>query len=102
MTAPTASIDPQHAADLFDSSDGETEGPWTRKGIQHRSTSRWEEHLWLVVADEQGALWGVPYSQGLTEVQETEWPWETESDEPLPLVRLYAHEVTTTVYRTEP
>jgi hypothetical protein len=99
--AETKTIDPQHAADLFDSSDGEIAGPWTRKGIQHRRTSRWEEHYWLVVADEDGATWGLPYSQGLTEIQETEWPWEKNDDDPLPLVRLFPCEVVKVEYRTE-
>ena len=94
-------IDPQHAADLYDSDDGELVGPWTRIGEQHVRTSRWMEHYWLVLSDENGQHWGVPYELGLTESQDNDFPWE-ETDEPLALTRLYPHEVTRIEYHTEP
>lgn len=97
----TATIDPQHAADLYDSTDGATAGPWTRIAEQHQRTSRWLEYRHLVVADPAGQHYGLIYAIGLTENQEHDLPWD-ETDEPLPLVRLYPHQVTTTVYRTDP
>lgn len=98
---PMTTIDPQHAADLHEGEDGDNAGPWTRVGEQHIRTARWMEHYYLVVSNEAGETFGLPYAVGLTEEQEHDLPWE-EIDEPLTLVRLYPHRVTTTVYRETP
>jgi hypothetical protein len=100
MTGKT--IDPQHACDLFAdgcAEPGHTAGPWMFVGTQHVRTARWEEVYWMVVREQNTSdLYGVEYREGLTENQETEYPWE-ESEAPLSLVRLYSHEVTTFEYR---
>lgn len=101
-TQTAKTIDPQHAADLYDSEDGETVGPWARVGDQLVSAGRWTERRWLVVSDEDGHEWGVPYEVGLTESQEIDLPWDRFPDRPLTLTRLYPHEVTRIEYRTEP
>lgn len=95
----TATIDPQHAADLYEDEDGAVAGPWTRVAAQQRSTTRWLGHYYLVVSDTAtGALYGVPYALGLTEYQDHDLPWE-DTDDPLSLIPLVARQVTTTVYR---
>lgn len=96
-----AAIHPDHAAEMYDCSNGATAGPWTRVGRQHIRTSRWMEIYYLVVADEEGRYWGIRFDEGLTEEQENELPWD-KAETPLPLTRLYPHKVTTTEYRTTP
>jgi hypothetical protein len=94
-------IDPPDAADLYESKDGDTIAGWTRIGTQLDRTSRWLDYHYLVLANQDGEHYGLSYGTGLTEMQEDELPWEDSVDR-LPLVRLYPHQVTTTVYRTEP
>ena len=101
MTAKT--ISPEAAEYLYDleDDDGRGTGGYFRVTAQHVRTARWEEVFWLVVADaETGDTYGLEYREGLTEEQETTFPWET-TDQPLPLVRLYPREVTTVVYGTK-
>lgn len=97
----TATITAQDAADLYDCDDGATAGPWTRAGTQHIRQSRWHDMYYLVVRDEAGQHWGLVYGDGLTEYQDNEWPWEY-SDDPLPLTRLYPHEVIKVEFRCQP
>ena len=101
---PTPTIPAEVAAELFEYDDDQEYEGWIRVGVQHIRTSRWEERYWLVVADTDGAQWGVEYGEGLTEYQETIYPWDEDwrmaSD--LPLVRLYPHEVTKTEWRKTP
>lgn len=73
---------------------------WTFVADQHIRTSRWHERYYMVLRNEAGELWGVEYAEGLTESQESEYPWEDENL--VPAVRLHPHEVTTTEYRTTP
>lgn len=89
---------------LFNSVNGTEHNGWTRVDEQHRRTSRWENHYWLVLRDSDDLLWGLPYTEGLTEVQETVWPWDEpgDPDRPLELTRLYPHPVTTIEYRDSP
>ncbi len=100
-------IDPQHAADLYDleqlanDTPGEF-GPWAYVGTQHVRNTRWEEVHWLVVREAHtGDLYGPEYRIGLTEDQSNDLPWD-DGDDPLPLTRLYAHEVTRVEYSTKP
>jgi hypothetical protein len=99
-TAPTISV--EHATALHEGTDGTTAGPWTRVGEYHYDTGRWTERWWLVVADPDGALWGARYEIGLTECQESAYPWYGDRAHPAPLTRLYAHEVVRVEYRRTP
>lgn len=93
----------EHAAELHELDEpGETAGPWTYVGKQRTGSGRWRETYWLIVADADGAHWGLRYGVGLTEQQDHDYPWEDRSDGDLPLTRIYAHRVTSTVYRIEP
>lgn len=73
---------------------------WTRRADQRISTGRWRERRRLVIEDPNSDLWGIDYSQALTENQDHVRPWE-DSDK-VTAVRVYPHAVTETVYRTEP
>lgn len=88
----TQTIDPQHAADLADGDDGDRSGPWTRIAVQARRS-----RSYLVLRHADQTLWGLAFNNNATRK-----PWDTELDEPLPLVRLYPHEVTRVEYRTTP
>jgi hypothetical protein len=98
------------AAELYSDMEGrpgDTSGPWTlvinTEDAPHSRTSRWHEKYWLVVHNAEGDAYGLEYGIGLTENQEDYFPWEGVSDDlELPLTRLYAHTVTTVVYRREP
>lgn len=94
ITAATA----EHLCDCV--RDGGVCDGWTRiDGGAPNRTTRWHERYWLVLRDRAGDLWGLDYGVGLTEYQEDDLPWEGAADDkPLPLVRLTAREVTTTVY----
>ena len=98
----TAYIDPEIAEELHESSNGESVDRWTRVGDIRNSSSRWMERRTLVIKDGDGQFWGLGYEVGLTEEQESEYPWRGTGDEPLALIRLYPHTVAKTVYRTEP
>lgn len=110
MTDEKPTITALDAASLYSDMEGrpgDTAGPWTlvidTEDAPHSRTSRWHEKYWLVVRDEQGETYGLEYGIGLTENQEDSLPWEgVPDDRDLPLTRLYAHTVTTTVYRHEP
>lgn len=101
MTGKT--IDPQHAYDLFAdgcAEPGHTAGPWMFVGTQHVRTARWEEVYWMVVREQNTSdLYGVEYREGLTENQETGYPWDDDDAKPLPLVPVTVHEVRTVEYR---
>lgn len=99
----TKTITAEEAETLHQSEPGTTAGPWTYVDQQHVRTRRWSEQYYLVVMDSDGQHWGLAFDEPLTEMQETEWPWENKPDDaPLSLVRLYAHEVRTVEYRKEP
>jgi hypothetical protein len=77
-----------------------TAGPWTLVGSSETVGGRWHARYWLVVADANDDTWGLRYGIGLTENQEHDLPWDGK-DGPLPLVRLYPHEVTRVEYHTK-
>lgn len=109
----TKTIDPQHAADLYELLDyehGKTNPSppmddtcvaheWVLIGSTHIRTARWEERYWLVLRDADDVTWGIQYGIGLTECQDDYLPWKERTD-PLQLTQLYPHEVTTVEYRT--
>lgn len=110
----TKTIDPEHAADLFElfddhgvidddppQDDTTTAREWTVLGSTPSRQSRWHERYWMVLRDADDALWGLEYGVGLTEDQEDDHPWDGATG-PLSLVRLYPHAVTTVEYRTAP
>ncbi len=93
-------VDPNVRTDETTSVDG-----WTLVGSQRRGSGRWHDNYLLVLRDTMGATWGVRYSLGLTEDQESELPWrETwlQTNGEIRLERVYPHVVTRTVYRDEP
>lgn len=107
----TKTITPEQARDLYrlfddhellDEEDQSTEHGWTVLGsTPSGNDGRWHERYWMLLRDSDGATWGVKYGVGLTEDQEDDLPWDHRRG-PLPLVRLYPHEVRRVEYRTEP
>jgi hypothetical protein len=93
-------IDSDTLAELFEYDDGEKSGDWARVAVQHIDTARWYEHYYLVITDEPDVFWGAHYSEGLTENQDNDYPWEDRDS--VSLVRLYPHEVTRMEYRSKP
>lgn len=98
-------ISASEAEELFESSDGERVGEWTRITDQTGDSGRWHEHHKLVITN-GGGIFGIEFSFGLTESQEHELPWEKSmwsSEEPslIELVPLVPVEITTTEYLTE-
>lgn len=99
-------IEPENAADLYE--DGviseETNpyvGPWTYVTVQDIGSRRWQSDHRMILLHEDGTHWGLNYSIGLTEYQPHTLPWE-DSDQPIPLTRVWPHQITRTVYRTKP
>ena len=90
-------ISANDAAELYELSDGDRHGEWTRIAVQRRSTGRWRENYWLVVTKSEG-FYGIPYAEGLTENQDSDYPWE-DSEAPIAMTPLVPVEVTTTEYR---
>lgn len=80
---------------------GDLDGFWDYIADQVEGDSRWHRNHLMVVSDPNGEHWGLPYRVGATEEQEHDYPWEGH-EERLTLTRLYPHQVTTIVYRTEP
>lgn len=95
----TKTIDPSDAQDLMWNEDGTTFDDWTRLTDILKETRRWYESRILVLRHADGSVWGLNYSKGMTEQQESEYPWDDLAG-PVPLTRLYPHEVTTIEYRT--
>jgi len=94
------------AAELYELEDGEytgdekTHGEWKRLADQLDRTRRWVEHRLLIVTN-GGGTFGIAYAVGLTEAQETEWPWEQDGVDELELIPLVGVPVTSTKYLTE-
>jgi len=91
----------------FDSPDERAiAGDWAFEAKSHIRRSRWVDHYWLVLRHSDGTTWGIKYSDGLTEYQENDYPWDSHyegsPDDLLELVRLYPYEVTTTEYSDVP
>lgn len=65
---------------------------------------RWAQGITIVVSDPDGAFWGLDYDRGLTENQDSEYPWRPSygSRTDVELTRLYPHTITRVVYRTQP
>lgn len=65
---------------------------------------RWMQGITIVVSDPDGAFWGLEYDRGLTENQDSEYPWRGWGGDrkDVELNRLYPHTITTVEYRTKP
>lgn len=85
-------------ATLYDSRNDDVIDDWTRVTTQHMETGRWHDHHLLIVRDPAGQHWATDYSLGLTEEQEHQFPWR--DDDPVTLVQVHPHAVTTIEYRT--
>ncbi|MEU8264445.1 hypothetical protein AB0C02_27965 [Micromonospora sp. NPDC048999] len=94
-------ISAEHAEELFESSDGEVVGPWTRVTEVAHEARRWMQGHSLILRDEAGAHWSLDYDLGLTEEQPHELPWRNGVD-PVELARVWPHEVVRVEYRTTP
>lgn len=106
MVDQPCTIEPGHAAYLYeDGVDcGETNptaGPWTYVTSQDIGSRRWQSDHRMIMLHEDGTYWGLDYSIGLTEYQPHTLPWR-DSDQPIPLTRVWPHQITRTVYRTKP
>ncbi|MFZ0790441.1 MAG: hypothetical protein WAM94_12570 [Chromatiaceae bacterium] len=89
---------------LFNQDDGITFDGWTRVCVQDMSVGRWRVHRVLVLChQDSGEHWGIDYADGLTEMQDSERPWEGVTDDfAITLTRLYPRTVTRTVYSRLP
>lgn len=105
MNEPT--ISKRMAAELFAQGTGAQAGGLTVVGGDEPDQafyirqSRWHDRYWFALADEGGAIWGLEWGSGLTEYQEDDVPWQG-PERPLKLIRLYAHQITRTVYQPVP
>lgn len=98
----TLTIDSVDADDLANNHDGTMIGAWCREADIRVDSGRWMEHRTLVLRHDDGTVWGLDYSRGLTENQEHEYPWR-DADGPLPLARLWrTEEITVRYVTTEP
>lgn len=96
-------IAPADAEALYEMDNGETEGEWTRVTEQQIGSRRWQTDHYLVVSKGDD-FFGVPFSLGLTENQEHDFPWRAgmwanEEPGPIKLVPLIPVQVTTTTYQ---
>jgi hypothetical protein len=101
MSSVTISAD--QAEELYESSDGDRVGDWTRITDQTVGSGRWREQHWLVITD-GGGTYGIPFAVGLTENQDHEFPWAPDwgtKPEAIVLTPLVGVQVTSTEYLTE-
>lgn len=64
---------------------------------------RWMQGITIVMSDPDGAFWGLDYDRGLTENQDSHYPWQGSwggERKDVELTRLYPHTITTVEYRT--
>ena len=103
----TLKITADQADDLLDVSGGkpgETVDQLTYVTTIKGDQRRWMQGITIVVSDPDGAHWGLSYDHGLTENQDSEYPWRGYSGErkDVELTRMYAHTITKAVYRATP
>lgn len=96
-------ITPDEAEELHEVAEpGHRAGLWEFLAKQQISTGRWNAAYWLVVKSlHSGRIWGLRFEEGLTENQDSTYPWE-DATGPLTLHRLYPDTVTTVVYVGRP
>lgn len=101
-TTTTRTIGPDLVEDhLIYAADGAMAGDWCREADLHVDSRRWQEYRTLVLRHDDGTVWGLHYTRGLTEAQDSDHPWR-DAATPLPLVRLYRTEEVAVRYTTEP
>jgi hypothetical protein len=100
----TESIPSTVAEELYEVGDADQAGDWTRVTDVEGDSGRWEQHHTLVIRHKDGQHYGIRYSIGLTEYQDSTFPWKGDgwnpAPESVPVFRLYPHEVTRIEYRT--
>lgn len=97
----TRTITPEDAEDLADTSDGNMAGEWCREADVLVDTGRWREERTLVLRHDDGTVWGLDYARGLTENQDSSYPWR-DADGPLNLRRLHRTERIVVRYSNTP
>jgi len=105
-TAPRKTISADLADEILDAfygSPGETVENFTYVDTIEGDQRRWMQGVMIVMSDPDGAFWGLEYDRGLTENQESYYPWRGYSARTdAELVPLYPHTVTTVRYRRTP
>lgn len=93
-------------AELIYADAGDEEGGFALVTIIDVGSRRWEsDHTLVLRRLSDDTLWGIDYSQGLTENQDNTYPWAPDYRDPPETVvatRLYPHEVTVISYRYTP
>ena len=101
---PTITAD--QADEILDASygrPGETVDGFTYVTTIEGDQRRWVQGVTIVVSDADGAFWGLEYDRGLTENQDSCYPWrDYASRTDVELTRLYPHTITRVEYRTKP
>lgn len=100
-------IAPKVAEELYEVSDGWAVGDWIRVADIEGDDGRWERHHTLVIQHLDGRRYGIEYSVGLTENQDSTYPWKGDGwtgkpPDLVPVKRLYPHQESVIVWRTEP
>jgi hypothetical protein len=92
------------AEELYEIADDDQAGDWTRVRDDEGDSGRWERHHTLVIRHKTGQHYGIQYSVGLTESQDSTFPWKGDGWTPAPesvaVFPLYPHEVTRIEYTT--
>lgn len=102
----TLKITADQADEILDASHGkpgEKIGAFTYVATIKGDQRRWMQGITIVISDQDGAFWGLDYDEGLTENQESYYPWRgygARTD--VELDRMYPHTITRTVYRRKP
>lgn len=94
-------MDVDLAEDLFSNRDGTTIGEWTKVTEQREDSGRWMEYFTLILKHEDGTFWGISFARGLTESQESEYPWRPgygEERGPVELSQVSPRQVVSTIY----
>lgn len=97
----TRTITPEDAEDLAFADNGDMAGEWCREADVLVDTSRWMERRTLVLRHDDGTVWGIDYARGLTENQDSSYPWRDAAG-PLHPRRLYRTEQVVVRYTTTP
>jgi hypothetical protein len=100
----TTMLDPSLVDQLFSMANGEYDSAgWQKVDDVHVSDSRWTRIRWLILRDPQERLWGVRYSVGATENQDSFYPWEDSvwgvRRTSVEAFRVRSERITTTIYK---
>ena len=72
------------------------QGTWVGNWVLIDRAQLGEEHRWyheatMVLQHRDFTYWGVDYERGLSEIQETTWPWDDKSQEEIELYPMESH-----------